>query len=84
MSKTVLITGSSRGIGAATARLAAARGYTVCINYRQNAAAADKVVQDIKAKGGNAMAIQADVSVESDVVRMFEQIDRTFGTLMPW
>ena len=81
MPKTVLITGSSRGIGAATARLAAAGGYTVCINYRENAAAADKVVQDIKAEGGNALAIQADVSVESDVVRMFEQIDRTFGTL---
>jgi NAD(P)-dependent dehydrogenase (short-subunit alcohol dehydrogenase family) len=79
--KTVLITGAGRGIGAATARLAAERGYSVCINYHTNATAADGVVQEIKAKGGNAMAIQGDVGSESDVVRMFQEVDEAFGTL---
>lgn len=78
---TLLITGASRGIGAATARLAADRGYSVCINYRANAAAAAAIVREIKAKGGNAMAIQADVGSEPDVVRMFKQVDEAFGTL---
>lgn len=79
--KTVLITGASRGIGAATARLAAERGYAVCLNYRTNVAAADAVVRDIKAKGGKAMAIQADVSSEPDVIRLFSDVDRAFGNL---
>jgi NAD(P)-dependent dehydrogenase (short-subunit alcohol dehydrogenase family) len=72
---TLLVTGSGRGIGAATARLAAERGYSVCVNYRSNATAANEVVQQIRAIGGNAIAIQADVGSESDVVQMFKQVD---------
>ena len=79
--KTLLITGASRGIGAATAKLAAEHGYSVGVNYRTNAIAAAGVVQEIKAKGGNAIAIQADVGSESDVVRMFKQVDESFGGL---
>jgi NAD(P)-dependent dehydrogenase (short-subunit alcohol dehydrogenase family) len=78
---TVLITGGSRGIGAATALLAAERGYAVCVNYRTNVAAADAVVRKIIDKGGKANALQADVAIERDVLRMFQQIDQTFGSL---
>jgi len=77
--KTLLITGAGRGIGAATAMLAAERGYSVCINYHTNAIAADAVVQEIRAKGGNAIAIQANVGSEPDVIRMFKQVDEAFG-----
>jgi NAD(P)-dependent dehydrogenase (short-subunit alcohol dehydrogenase family) len=77
----VLITGGGRGIGAATALLAADHGYAVCVNYRTNAAAADSVVQEIIAKGGTAIAIQADVGLEPDVVKLFVQVDQTFGSL---
>ncbi len=79
MSKIILITGASRGIGAATAHLAAAEGYQVCVNYRADEAAAHAIVQDISAKGGKAIAIQADVSRESDVLRLFQTIDRELG-----
>lgn len=78
---TLLITGGSRGIGAATALLAAELRYSVCINYRTNTAAAEAVVQQIRAKGGNALSIRADVGSERDVVQMFEQVDKAFGTL---
>lgn len=77
----VVITGASRGIGAATARLAAAAGYAVCVNYLSDAAAADRVVSDICSTGGRAGAVQADVSCEADVVRLFETSDRELGTL---
>ena len=77
----VLITGGSRGIGASTALLAAARGYAVCVNYRSNAAAADAVVTAIAKAGGTAIAQQGDVSVESDVVRLFETCDARLGPL---
>ncbi len=60
-----MITGASRGIGAATARLAAKRGYAVCLNYRRNSDAADRVVAEIAAAGGRAIAVAADVSVEA-------------------
>jgi len=79
LSKIVLITGGSRGIGAATARLAAQRGYSVCITYLHNQAAAEKVVADITATGGRAFAIPADVGVESEVVRLFEHLDAQVG-----
>ena len=81
MSKILLVTGGSRGIGAATARLAAQRGYTVCIAYLQNRVAAETVVADIRATGGCALAFAADVSVESDVRRLFENIDAQVGPL---
>jgi len=77
----ILITGGSRGIGAATARLAAERGYSVAVNYRANAGAAQVVVADIERGGGRAMAVQGDVSIEADVVRLFETVDRELGTL---
>ncbi len=77
----VLITGASRGIGAATARLAAARGYAVCVNYRRDREAATRVVEDIAAAGGHAVAIAADVSVEADVVRLFETVDEQLGRI---
>jgi NAD(P)-dependent dehydrogenase (short-subunit alcohol dehydrogenase family) len=80
MSKVVVITGGSRGIGAATARLAGANGYAVCVNYRQDREAADTVVRAIEAGGSQAVAAQADVSVESDVMRLFETAD-WLGTL---
>jgi len=81
MKKVIVITGASRGIGAATARLAAARGYAVCVNYLKNRAAADAVVAEIEANGGRAIAVAADVAVEAQVVEMFETVDRRLGTL---
>lgn len=71
----ILITGGSRGIGAATARLAAARGETVVVNYRERADAADVLVAEIRAAGGAAHAIHADIAVEADVERMFAAVD---------
>ncbi len=81
MSRVALITGASRGIGAAPARLAATRGYAVCVNYRSNAVAASAVVDDITRGGGRAVAVQADVAIEADVVRLFETCDRELGRL---
>ena len=81
MNKVILITGSSRGIGAATARLAAERGYAVCVNYLANQSAAQAVVAEITAKGGSAIAVQADVSQEADVVGLFAAVDRQLGAL---
>jgi NAD(P)-dependent dehydrogenase (short-subunit alcohol dehydrogenase family) len=70
---TLIVTGGGRGIGAATARLAAQRGYAVCVNYLRDAQAAAKVVADIEAAGGRAIAVQADVASESDVVKLFDR-----------
>jgi NAD(P)-dependent dehydrogenase (short-subunit alcohol dehydrogenase family) len=77
--KVMIVTGGARGIGAATARLAAERGYAVCVNFVRNRAAADSVVADITRGGGKALAVPADVSVESEVVRLFETVDRELG-----
>jgi len=77
----LLVTGGGRGIGAATARLAAARGYDVCVNYRSDKDAASRVVSDVEAAGRRAVAVAADVSVEADVVRLFESCDRQLGRL---
>lgn len=79
--KVVLITGASRGIGAATALLAAKQGYTVAVNYLANRAAAEQVVAAIAASGGDAFVLQGDVASEADVVAMFEQVDRRCGRL---
>jgi NAD(P)-dependent dehydrogenase (short-subunit alcohol dehydrogenase family) len=81
MTQVLLITGASRGIGAATARLAAARGYRVCVNYRADERAANAVVEQIESAGGSAAAIQGDVSLESDVLRLFRTIDRDLGPI---
>ncbi len=75
----VVITGAGRGIGAATARLAASRGYSVCVNYRSDRGAAEHVVDAINTAGGKAVAIAADVSIESEVERLFEACDRELG-----
>jgi NAD(P)-dependent dehydrogenase (short-subunit alcohol dehydrogenase family) len=72
----IVITGASRGIGAATARLAAQRGYTVCVNYLRNHDRAASVVGDIEAAGGSATAMQADISSEPEVLRLFEAASR--------
>lgn len=77
----IIVTGSSRGIGAATARLAAERGYAVCVNYLTNQAAAEAVVSQIRAAGGTAIAVGADVSQEQGVARLFDEADRRLGTV---
>jgi NAD(P)-dependent dehydrogenase (short-subunit alcohol dehydrogenase family) len=79
--KIALITGASRGIGAATAQLAAARGYHVCVNYRADRQSADRVVAAIRDAGGTAIAVAADVANEDDVVRLFATVDDELGRL---
>src|SRR5688572_32102948 len=81
MKNSILITGGSRGIGAATALLAAQRGYQVCINYANNKSAADKVVDHINQNGGNSIAVQADISQENEVIDLFNFLDKHFGPL---
>ena len=81
MSAVVLITGASRGIGAATALLAARQGYAVAVNYSANSLAADEVVRQIRQAGGTAMAVQADVADEAQVLTMFEKVDAKLGRL---
>lgn len=79
MDPVMIVTGGGRGIGAATARLAAARGYGVCVNYRSDEAAAEGVRRGIEAAGGRALAVQADVALEAEVARLFETVDRELG-----
>lgn len=81
MDKVLLVTGASRGIGAATARLAATQGYAVVVNYATDTAAAAQLVQAIQAGGGTAVALQADVSREEQVLALYARIDREFGRL---
>ena len=77
----VLITGGSRGIGAATARLAAERGYAVALTYLERASAAHSLAAEIAAAGGTALAMQADIGIEADVLRVFRDIDARLGTV---
>lgn len=79
--KTMLITGASRGIGAATALLAARHGYTVIVNYHRSKDAADAVVASITGNGGTALAVHADIRDEQEVVKLFETVDHHFGPL---
>ena len=81
MSKVLLVTGASRGIGAATARLAGERGYDVCVNFARNEAQAEEVAEHIRAQGQRAITVQADVGDEADIVRMFKTMDEELGTL---
>jgi NAD(P)-dependent dehydrogenase (short-subunit alcohol dehydrogenase family) len=81
VNQVVLVTGGSRGIGAATARLAAARGYAVCLTYKSNRDAAESIVAGIRSNGGKALALAGDVGVEADVVRVFEQMDAALGRI---
>lgn len=81
MSKVLLITGGSRGIGAATSRLAATHGYAVAVNYSTHSLAADEVVRQIRSDGGTAITVQADVALEADVLAMFKKVDAKLGRL---
>jgi NAD(P)-dependent dehydrogenase (short-subunit alcohol dehydrogenase family) len=81
VSKVLLVTGASRGIGAATAKLAASRGYDVAVNYLRDAKAADAVVAAIKSTGRRAIAIQGDMAQEADVTRVFATIDKELGSV---
>ena len=81
MTKTLLVTGGSRGIGAAISILAARKGYDVAVNYFQNKNSASGVVSRIQDIGGKAIAVQADIADENQVVQMFEQTDRELGQL---
>lgn len=81
MKPVLVVTGSSRGIGAATALLGAQRGYAVCVNYRENEGAARSVVDAIRRYGAEAIAVRADVASESSVARLFETVDRELGVV---
>jgi NAD(P)-dependent dehydrogenase (short-subunit alcohol dehydrogenase family) len=81
MRKVLLVTGGSRGIGAATSLLAAQRGWAVAVNYTANSQAADDVVTQIQKAGGEAMSVQADVANEEQVLAMFEKVRSTLGPL---
>ncbi|MDO9438394.1 SDR family oxidoreductase [Hydrogenophaga sp.] len=81
MDKVLLVTGGGRGIGAATARLAAQQGWAVAVNYATNSLAADEVVRAIRAEGGTAMSVQADVAQEDQVLAMFRKLDAKLGRL---
>lgn len=82
MDKIIIITGAGRGIGAATALLAARRGYTVGVNYLKNVGAATSVVEQIRHEGGRGFLVAADVSAEADVVSMFQAVDQQDGQLV--
>lgn len=79
--KVLLVTGGSRGIGAAICRLGAAAGYRVAVNYAANASAARALVEEIEAAGGEAIAVKGDVGSEADIMAMFETVDRAWGRL---
>lgn len=79
--KVVIVTGGSRGIGAATAKQLGAEGWAVAINYQANAAAAGETAAAVEAAGGAAMIVQADTSSESDVARMFSEVETAWGRL---
>ena len=79
--RVILITGASRGIGAATAQLAAQRGYAVCINYRQSTDAAESLAAQITTAGGQAIAVQADIADEAQVERLFNTCDQRLGLI---
>lgn len=79
MKDVLIITGASRGIGAATALLAAARGYAVCVNYHRHPEAAQQVVQSIEEQGGRAIALPANIAAEAEVVSLFQAVDQQLG-----
>ena len=79
MDKVIVITGGSRGIGAATALLAAAQGYRICINYQADEKAALGVLEQVRALGAQAIAVRADVSIEDEVIALFHRVDSELG-----
>ena len=84
MQPIVLITGGSRGIGAATALAAANAGYAVAVNYAHNSLAADEVVRQIRQQGGTAITVQADVAEEAQVLAMFDKVDAKLAASPGW
>jgi NAD(P)-dependent dehydrogenase (short-subunit alcohol dehydrogenase family) len=81
MSKVVIVTGGNRGIGAATSKLLASKGYSVCVNYRTRSEEAEQVVSEIKVNGGCAFAFAADVSNENEVINLFDTTERELGPI---
>ena len=81
MEKVMLVTGASRGLGAAVALLAGTRGYAVCVNYANDEERAERVVAEIRAAGGKAIAMRADVGNDDDVVALFKRVDAELGVL---
>lgn len=81
MGKVLLITGGSRGIGAATAEIAGSSGYATCVNFLKNKYAANQVVDKIIAQGGRAIAVRADISKEQEVVELFRSVDKNLGNI---
>jgi NAD(P)-dependent dehydrogenase (short-subunit alcohol dehydrogenase family) len=81
MQKIILVTGASRGIGAATAVLAAKSGYAVAVNYRSDRTRAEEVLAEVRALGVSAIAVQADISKEDEIIRLFEAVDSQLGRL---
>jgi NAD(P)-dependent dehydrogenase (short-subunit alcohol dehydrogenase family) len=81
LNKVVIVTGASRGIGAATAKKLAEQGYAVCVNYRAQSEAAHQVVRDIQANGGKAIVVQADVSDEQQVLNLFDATENALGSV---
>ncbi len=81
MDAILIVTGGGRGIGAATARLAASRGYAVCVNYLRDRDSADAVVREITGAGGRAFAVAGDVAKEADVVRLFDEAQSRLGAV---
>ncbi|MFA7894068.1 SDR family oxidoreductase [Pseudomonas putida] len=81
MNPVILITGASRGIGAATALLAARHGYDLCINYRSNDEAAEAILSQVRTLGAKAIAVRADVSSEAEIIAMFQRIDEHLGPI---
>ena len=79
--RVTIVTGGSRGIGAATALVCGQNGHAICVTYRDRADKAEEVVASIKASGGEAIAVQADMAVEADVTRLFEMVDDALGTV---
>ncbi len=79
MDKVIVITGGGRGIGAATALLAAELGYRICINYQSDESAAQEVLEQVRAKGAQAIAVRADVSIEDEVIGLFDRVDAELG-----
>jgi len=81
MNEVLIVTGGSRGIGAATARIAGRSGYAVCVNFLKNKAAAKQIVDKINADGGHAIAVGADISKEEEVLELFSTVDDSLGKI---
>ena len=79
--RTLVVTGASRGIGAAVAQLAGSRGYSVAVNFRSDEAAARAVVNEIRSSGGSSVAIRGDVAVEADIIHLFQDAEQELGPI---